>query len=79
MRKIAQGLAAGIGFLLTSLPAPAAEVPGVGNFSHVVSDLGRAVEFCGELIGLPVELFPGARLAPVRGPDNVYLVLLPQR
>jgi predicted enzyme related to lactoylglutathione lyase len=45
--------------LLTSSPASAAEVLGVGNLSHVVSDLGRAVAFYGEVIGLPVGQAPG--------------------
>jgi catechol 2,3-dioxygenase-like lactoylglutathione lyase family enzyme len=51
--------------LLTSLaaqqaPAPAGVVAGVGNFSHIVANMDRAIEFYRDVIGLEMPGQPGA-------------------
>lgn len=41
-------------------PAPAGQIIGVGNFSHIVSNLEKSVEFYRDVIGLPVTTPPQA-------------------
>lgn len=60
----------GLSLLLAGHCAAAAEIVGVGNFSHVVSDLGRAVAFYRDVIGLETAT------GPTRFSDNPAIMQL---
>lgn len=50
--------AASAAMIFAQTPAPAGEVVGVGNFSHIVSNLNRSLEFYRDVLGLEMPAPP---------------------
>ena len=79
-RRIACALLVTLTGLMPTPSQAADDVIGVGNFSHIVSDLDRALAFYRDGLGLEVTtnqpFSPNPAITIVRDPNNLYLELM---